>query len=100
MFSIISMTAIIKLAMSLGMAALLSRNVTSTSLSLTHKNLNMKKICLHFVCRCCSSVCLVWQAPYVNAEIFVATIFCGLNFCGDKFLWMRAAHENLTTTKI
>ena len=35
----------------------------------------------------------------VNTEIFVDTIFQGLNFCGDTFSWVRIAHENLTATK-
>ena len=30
----------------------------------------------------------------VNVEIFVVTIFCGLNFQGDKFLWVRVANRN------
>ena len=35
----------------------------------------------------------------VGAQIFVGTIFCGLNFRGDKFSWVVVAHENLTPTK-
>ena len=32
----------------------------------------------------------------INVEIFVATIFCGLNFQWDRFLWERASivHRN------
>ena len=30
----------------------------------------------------------------VNVKIFVFTIFCGLNFWGDKYLWVRVAHQN------
>ena len=35
----------------------------------------------------------------VDAQIFVGTIFRGLNFRGDKFSWVVVAHENLTPTK-
>ena len=35
----------------------------------------------------------------VDAQIFVGTIFRGLNFHGDKFSWVVVAHENLTPTK-
>ena len=38
--------------------------------------------------------------PTVDAQIFVDTIFRGLNFRGDKFSWVVVAHENLTPTKI
>ena len=30
----------------------------------------------------------------LNAKIFVVTIFRGLNFCGDKFSWVRIDHCN------
>ena len=30
----------------------------------------------------------------VNAEILMVTIFCGLNFHGDKFSWVRVACHN------
>ena len=35
----------------------------------------------------------------LDVQIFVGTIFRGLNFCGDKFSWVVVAHENLTPTK-
>ena len=35
----------------------------------------------------------------VGTQIFVGTIFHGLNFRGDKFSWVVVAHENLTPTK-
>ena len=35
----------------------------------------------------------------VDPQTFVGTIFRGLNFRGDKFLWVVVAHENLTPTK-
>ena len=35
----------------------------------------------------------------VDAQIFVGTIFRGLNFHGDKFSWVVVAHKNLTPTK-
>ena len=40
-----------------------------------------------------------YRKPAVNAQIFVNTIFRGLNFHGDKFLWVGVAHENLTPLK-
>ena len=41
-----------------------------------------------------------WRAPHTeDAQIFVATIFRGLKFCGKKFSWVVVAHENLTPTK-
>ena len=36
----------------------------------------------------------VGQQYTVNVEIFVLTIIRGLNFRGDKFLWVRVAHHN------
>ena len=39
------------------------------------------------------------EASTVNVEIFVATIFHGLNFRTNKFSWVRVAHENLTVPK-
>ena len=33
--------------------------------------------------------------PTINVEIFVVTIFCGLNFCEAKFLRVRVARCNL-----
>ena len=30
----------------------------------------------------------------INVEIFVVTIFRGLNFRGNKFSWMRVSHRN------
>ena len=43
----------------------------------------------------------VWLAAIatVGAQIFVSTIFRGLNFRRNKFLWVVVAHENLTLTK-
>ena len=39
------------------------------------------------------------KANTVDAQIFVGTIFRGLNFRGDKFSWVVVAHENLTPMK-
>ena len=36
---------------------------------------------------------LVTNAGTVNAEIFLVTIFRGLSFCGDKFLWVSVTHH-------
>ena len=35
----------------------------------------------------------------LDVQIFVGTIFRGLNFCGDKFSWVVVAHKNLIPTK-
>ena len=34
------------------------------------------------------------QEHTVNVQIFMVTIFRGLNFRGDYFSWVRAAHRN------
>ena len=36
----------------------------------------------------------LWLAIYCKRTNFVVTIFHGVNFQGDKFLWVRVAHHN------
>lgn len=40
-------------------------------------------------------VIIVKESGTINAEIFMATIFRGLNFCGGKILMGEVAHEIL-----
>ena len=40
---------------------------------------------------------MMWHT--VNAQIFVDTIFRGLNVCVDKFSWVVVAHEKLAPRK-
>ena len=36
----------------------------------------------------------ILQLYAINTKVSVVTIFCGLNFCGDKLLWVRVVHHS------
>ena len=62
-------------------------------------------MCMSFMHNKFSKFSDEWHHNTVGVQIFVGTIFCGLNFCGDKFSWVVVPtkfnpHEKLFTIAV